>query len=108
MENASIPPSNSLLLWRFMHNKLASDENLLTRSLQLPAICNVCFKQSKSSHHLIFECASATNIWLGFTLISKNSGNSFMDLWHMINLQISGQSKVVGLLQLTQEFYLVC
>jgi len=58
-----VPPSNSLLLWRLLHNKLPTDENWINRGLSIPSICNLCFKQSFSIQHLIFECFYTINIW---------------------------------------------
>ncbi|GAU15839.1 hypothetical protein TSUD_236550, partial [Trifolium subterraneum] len=68
--NISIPPSKSLFFWRVIHNKIPTDDNLITRGQHLPSICNLCLKHSESSHHLMFECSFAYNIWrwLSFTL----------------------------------------
>jgi hypothetical protein len=40
--NSVISPSKSLLLWRLLHNKLPTDENLSLRWCNLPSICNLC------------------------------------------------------------------
>jgi hypothetical protein len=31
--NISIPPGNNIMMWRFMHNKLPTDDNLMLRLL---------------------------------------------------------------------------
>lgn len=58
-----IPPSKSLLVWRIMHSKVPTDENLLSRGVQLPSKCSSCNASSESAFHLFFECAFALKLW---------------------------------------------
>jgi hypothetical protein len=61
--NVAIPPSKYLLLWTLIHNKVLIDENLTSRGLHLPSICNLCLKDVESSQHLLFDFPYALNIW---------------------------------------------
>jgi hypothetical protein len=49
-----IQPSKSLLVWRLMHNKIPTDENLMLRGCAIPSICSLCSKKVESSFHLFF------------------------------------------------------
>ncbi|GAU43411.1 hypothetical protein TSUD_398880 [Trifolium subterraneum] len=42
--NPDIPPSKSLLVWRLMHNKIPTDDNLMLRGCELPSMCSLCSK----------------------------------------------------------------
>jgi len=61
--NSTIPPSKSLLIWRMFHNRLPTNENLISRGHCIPSIYNLCFKQPESTKHLFFECSFAKHIW---------------------------------------------
>lgn len=49
--NVHITPSRSLLFWRFIHNRLRTDDYLATRGLHSPSMCNTCLQHSESSYH---------------------------------------------------------
>ena len=93
--NISIPPSKSLFFWRVIHNKIPTDDNLIARGQHLTSICNLCLKHSESSHHLMFECSFAYNIWrwLSFTLSVPVISN-VDDCWALLNKSWSSQCKV--------------
>jgi len=57
-----IPPTKSLLVWRIMHNKVPTDENLMLRGIQSPSICSSCKMQCESIH-LFFACPFAMKLW---------------------------------------------
>jgi hypothetical protein len=48
-----IPPSKSLLVWR-MHEKVPTDENLMSRGCYIPSMCNLCKAQVETSFHIFF------------------------------------------------------
>ena len=50
--NSAIPPSKSFHVWRMIHNKMPTDENLHLRGLSFPSMCNLCGKKSETSKHL--------------------------------------------------------
>ncbi|GAU17935.1 hypothetical protein TSUD_330600 [Trifolium subterraneum] len=39
--NQDIPPSKSLLVWRIMHNRIPTDENLFIRGCYMPSMCSI-------------------------------------------------------------------
>jgi mannosylglycoprotein endo-beta-mannosidase len=72
--NVDIPPSKFFLVWRLMHDKLPTDENMMTRGCAIPSMCNFCMQQVETSFHIFFECQFAIKLWswltgcLNFTL----------------------------------------
>jgi ribonuclease HI len=58
-----IPPSRSLLVWRLMHGKLPTDENLRIRGCHGPSMCSLCHTTAESSFHIFFECDIAVKLW---------------------------------------------
>jgi hypothetical protein len=66
VRSLDIPPSNSLVAWRFMHGKLPTDENLMLRGCSLPSVCNLCFNHFETAFHIFFDCPYAVNIWTWF------------------------------------------
>jgi len=58
-----IAPSKSLLVWRFMLDKLPTDENLAHRGCNLPSMCSLCAKQVEASFYLFLDCPYVVNIW---------------------------------------------
>jgi len=58
-----IPPSHSLIFWRFMLSKLPTDENLQLRGCTLVSMCPLCYNHADSSTHLFLECAFSQTIW---------------------------------------------
>jgi hypothetical protein len=91
-----IPPSKSLMVWRLMHDKMPTDENLMSRGCAIPSMCNLCNNHVESSFHLFFECSYAIKLWswlagcLNFTL----QFYSMDDIWKLCDLNWSPQSKV--------------
>jgi ribonuclease HI len=94
--NAAIPPSKSLLVWRLMHGKVPTDENLMLRGCEIPSMCNLCNSHVESSFHLFFECHYAIKLWswLAGCLNSTLQFYSMEDIWKLCDLNWSPQSKV--------------
>jgi len=69
--NNSIPPSKSLMVWRSLHNKLPTDENLSSRGCQFPSICCLCRKEQETTNHLLLTCDFAKLIWQWLASIIK-------------------------------------
>ena len=97
--SSAIPPSKSLLIRRMFHNSLPTDENLISRGLCIPSICNLCFKKPESTKHLFFECSFANHIWSWLTSILNSNAtiSSNDDIINLMNKQCSPQCKVVTL-----------
>jgi hypothetical protein len=97
--NSAIPPSKSLHFWRLFHNKLRSDENLISRGFSIPSVCNLCYKQPELSQHLFFLLLIC---WLYMELASlcvkqQYSYASLDDLLTTTNKQASPQCKLVSM-----------
>jgi len=58
-----IPPSRSFITWRFLHDKLPTDDNLRKRGCTIVSICCFCMEQAESSHHIFLECKVTANLW---------------------------------------------
>lgn len=80
-----VPPSKSLLCWRLMHNKISTDENLLSRGCALPSMYLNCNKTFESSFHLFFECDFARKLWCWFAGILNINIQfaSLEDIWKL-------------------------
>ena len=63
MWNFAIPPSKSTMIWRTLHCKLPTDENLVMRGCQTPSMCSMCTKNQETTSHLLMECTFATTLW---------------------------------------------
>lgn len=65
----------------------------------MPSVCNLCFKQSKTSQHLIFDFTYAMNIWrwLSNVLNSPSTISSLDVVLAALNKSYSPQCKTVVL-----------
>ncbi|CAJ2652437.1 unnamed protein product [Trifolium pratense] len=91
-----IPPSKSLLVWRLMHDKVPTDENLMLRGCSFPSMCNLCNNHVESSFHIFFECEFAIKLWswLARCLNLVLQFTSMEDIWKLCDLNWSPQCKV--------------
>ncbi|XP_058783068.1 uncharacterized protein LOC131657720 [Vicia villosa] len=91
------PPSHSMTVWRLMHNKIPTDDNLQTRGFLFPSLCTLCSTCSETSNHFFFDCKYANNIWNWFSsIINVNfSILSIEDCKKTISLNRSPQAKAV-------------
>jgi ribonuclease HI len=94
--NKDIPPSKSLLVWRLMHGKIPTDDNLMLRGCHIPSMCSLCNKQVESSFHLFFECDFAVKLWswLAGCLDHAIQFYQIEDMWKLCDRNWSPQSKV--------------
>jgi ribonuclease HI len=76
--NLSIPPSKSFVIWRCLHSKIPTDDNLSLRGCNLPSMCSLCEKHVESSKHLFLECCFAKNIWSWLAAV-LNVNFAFLD-----------------------------
>jgi ribonuclease HI len=79
-----------------MHQKVPTDENLMTRGCALPSMCNLCNKHPESSFHIFFECAFAIKLWswLAGCLNMTIQFTCMEDMWKLCDLNWSPQGKV--------------
>ncbi|KAK2388551.1 hypothetical protein QL285_062226 [Trifolium repens] len=91
-----IPPSRSLLVWRLMHGKVPTDENLQTRGCNGPSMCSLCSRAAESSFHLFFECDIAVMLWrwLVGCLDRTIQFYHIEDMWSLCDGAWASQSKL--------------
>ncbi|GAU46013.1 hypothetical protein TSUD_401350 [Trifolium subterraneum] len=58
-----IPPSCSFILWRIIHNKMPTDDNLRLRGCTVVSVCVLCKSAFETSEHLFLSCQFAQRIW---------------------------------------------
>jgi ribonuclease HI len=94
--NADIPSSKSFLAWRLMHEKLPTDENLMTRGCAIPSMCSFCHNHVESSFHIFFQCDFAIKLWswLAGCLNTTLQFTSMDDMWKLCDSNWSPQGKV--------------
>lgn len=97
--NHFIPPSRFFLIWRVIHNKLPTDENLKLRGCTIVSICCLCGKSEESTQHLFFNCDFALSLWNWFssTLGCRLDLTGIKDLLAVCNLGWSSQVRDVVL-----------
>jgi ribonuclease HI len=94
--SSDIPPSKSFMVWRLMHEKMPTDENLMTRGCAIPSMCNLCSKQVETTFHLFFQCDFARILWSWFAgcLNLTIQFTTMEDMWKLCDLNWSPQSKI--------------
>jgi hypothetical protein len=94
--SVNIPLSKSLMVWRLMHGKMPTDENLMSRGCAITSMCNLCNNHVESSFHLFFECQFAIKLWswLAGCLNVTLQFYSMEDMWRLCDWDWSPQSKV--------------
>ncbi|KAK3229362.1 hypothetical protein Dsin_001243 [Dipteronia sinensis] len=58
-----IPPSHSVLSWRFLLDWLPTEDRLCRFGFQLASRCSVCGASLESVDHLFLKCPLATALW---------------------------------------------
>ena len=51
-----IPPRRSIILWKILHKRIATEEEVQRRGVQLVSYCRFCFANSESLDHLFWNC----------------------------------------------------
>ncbi|XP_058749874.1 uncharacterized protein LOC131622872 [Vicia villosa] len=91
------PPSHSMLVWRLMHNKVPTDDNLQLRGFSFPSVCSLCLSSTESSKHLFFDCSYVRHIWnwLDSIMLLSFSINGIEDCKRALHHSWSAQVKAV-------------
>ncbi|GAU31934.1 hypothetical protein TSUD_288680 [Trifolium subterraneum] len=94
--SCDIPPSKSILVWRLMHGKVPTDDNLMIRGCSIPSMCNLRNKHVESSFHIFVECAYAVRLWSWFAgcINLVLQFNYVEDMWKLCDLNWSPQYKI--------------
>jgi len=61
--SSSILPSKTLVLWKFYHGRLPTDQHIQNEGLHICFMCTLCEKHEESIQHLFFECSNVLHIW---------------------------------------------
>ena len=83
-----IPPRRSVLLWKILHKRIATEEEVQRRGIHLASCCRFCFTNSESLDHLFWTCPFAKFLWLdvmcrfGFNAFTRDCFSSFF-AWAM-------------------------
>lgn len=91
-----IPPSNSFVLWRLMHNKLPTDENLrIFHGWTLVLVCVLCMLTDETSPRMIFMHPFTMHLWLwlGGKINCSIDTSSFEGLLACVLTQCSSQAR---------------
>ncbi|WJX18948.1 hypothetical protein P8452_08695 [Trifolium repens] len=74
-----IPPSRSLVMWRIMHNVIATDDNMVKRGFPIVSCCSRYGREYETADHLFLPCPFITRYWnwlsalIGRTVDTSNS-----------------------------------
>jgi hypothetical protein len=58
-----IPPSSSFVVWRALHDRLPTDENLIKRGCTVVSVCSLCLAGLETTSHLFLSCSFAAQLW---------------------------------------------
>ncbi|CAJ2637271.1 unnamed protein product [Trifolium pratense] len=95
--NLAITPSKSFMMWRLIHNRMSTGENLASRGFLLPSMCSLCCNQPETSLHLFLKCPFSISIWNWFSSVLNLSFNlnSIVDVVKLANIGWSSQCQIV-------------
>ncbi|CAI8591746.1 unnamed protein product [Vicia faba] len=57
------PPSKLLVVWRLMHDKLPTDDQLQSMGCILALVCSLCHNHEETTQHLSFHYYFGVKIW---------------------------------------------
>ena len=59
-----VPPSTQCFVWRALHNRIVTKQNLIRRSVHLAdSLCVLCGTKEKTPSHLFLTCQIASIVW---------------------------------------------
>ncbi|XP_058776557.1 uncharacterized protein LOC131650867 [Vicia villosa] len=93
----NVPPSQSMIVWRLINNKIPTDENMSIRGFAFPSICNLCNSNQETSQHLFFDCVYVRKIWawLNGVIGTHLQIHSIKDYYALVSTSSSPQVGVV-------------
>ncbi|XP_058763565.1 uncharacterized protein LOC131637016 [Vicia villosa] len=59
-------PAHSMMVWKLMHNRVSTDENLFIRCFSFPSIRSLCQNAAETTPNLFFTYDFTRKIWLWF------------------------------------------
>jgi len=107
--SSSIPPSKALVLWKFFHERLLTDQHIQNKGLPICYMCTLCEKHEESIYHLFFECYNSLHIWSWVRHIFLTSHFSNKDgLLSFIKSDGSLLVKLIKLVVITDSIWMIC
>lgn len=93
----NIPPSHSMLVWRFLHNKMPTDEICSLKGIPIISKCSLYMISFEISHHIFFGCPFTNNLWkwLMDKLHVDLNIQDMSDYLNLLKTKWSPQAKVV-------------
>lgn len=88
LRNKVIPPSKSILLWKLLHSKMATDEVVLNWGVTFASQCSMCLAYNETMIHLFCSCSYAQIFWNWLS--------------NVLQIQINS-SDILSILQITQR-----
>nr|KYP31516.1 Putative ribonuclease H protein At1g65750 family [Cajanus cajan] len=61
--NKHVPPSKSFVLWRLLHGKILTEDQLRRKGVIITLVCSHCYNDLETSKHLFCECPFALQLW---------------------------------------------
>ena len=105
---ACIPPSSTFTVWRLLHNKLSTNENLRSRGCTMVSVCVLCFDSEESSSHLFLTCPYARHIWQWLAIqLHCSLDTSYVVVFNCVPANCSSQVRDVFLAALVHTFHTI-
>lgn len=91
-----IPPSKSMMVWRFMHDRLPTDEKMKERGNNMVSMCTNCKSAEETSTHLFLYCSFAAKLWSWLSSILNFPLNFIKasDIWKLCDRRWTPQCKI--------------
>jgi hypothetical protein len=83
--NSNVPPAVKTFIWRACHNLLPTRVNLRRRGVCEEASCPICLHEEETIEHVIWECASASDVWSGSSIKMQKCRRSEGDFQQILS-----------------------
>ncbi|KAL2319296.1 hypothetical protein Fmac_028265 [Flemingia macrophylla] len=67
--NKFVPPARSCFVWKFLWNRIPTDEVCKQVGVSLASWCPICQCAMESTNHVFFECGQVKPVWVWFSNI---------------------------------------
>ncbi|XP_026378604.1 uncharacterized protein LOC113273050 [Papaver somniferum] len=96
-----VAPKIKTFIWSAIHNELAVVGKISQHVAGVPIECVICKAETKTVHHLLFECHFAQAAWFASPMGLRPQGNSQTELSHLMinwsNTDDNAHSAVLGM-----------
>lgn len=91
-----LPPKIKDFIWRAVWGCISTRVQLISRRVEIPAMCPVCNTEDESIVHCLLNCSNAQECWriagLGFGIVSEGFSEWFFDFWARQNERGRGRA----------------